>query len=155
MLTRRRGVSVVDRAPSRGAGRPVMLATMEVPFQREAAEFAVAAAVENGQPLVLVNVVEIFPTLAAIHFKHVDYDSAEDAAALRAPAELAHSLGVRVERLRVSSPHPVDALIQLVGERKPGLLVFGPDTTRIRKRIYVKAAKAVQERASCLVWLAS
>jgi nucleotide-binding universal stress UspA family protein len=154
MLTRRRGVSVVDRAPSRGAGRPVMLATMEVPFQREAAEFAVAAAVEAGQPLVLVNVVEIFPTLAAIHFKDVDYDSAEDAAALRAPAELAHSLGVRVERLRVRSPHPVDALIQLVGERKPGLLVFGPDRTRIRKRLYAKAAKAVRERATCLVWLA-
>jgi len=154
MLTRRHGVSVVDRAPSGAAGRPVMLATMDVPFEREAAELAVAAAVEAGQPLLMVNVVEIFPTLAAIHFKDVDYDSPEDAAALRAPAELAQSLGVRVERLRVSSPHPIDALIQLVGERKPGLLVFGPDRARLRKRVYAKAAKAVRERAACLVWIA-
>jgi nucleotide-binding universal stress UspA family protein len=154
MLTRRRGVSVVDQAPSGEAGRPVMLATMDVPFQEEAAEVAVEAAVETGQPLVLVNVIEIFPTLAAIHFKDVDYSSPEDLAALRAPAELAHSLGVEVERLRVRSPHPVDALIELVDERRPGLLVFGPDRKRMRKRAYRKAAKAVADRASCLVWLA-
>jgi nucleotide-binding universal stress UspA family protein len=132
-----------------------MLATMEVPFQQEAAELAVDAALEAGQPLILVNVVEIFPTLAAVHFMHVDYTPAEDTAALRAPAELAHSLGVEVERLRVRSPHPVDALIELVDERRPGLLVFGPDRERMRKRVYRKAAKAVADRASCLVWLAS
>jgi hypothetical protein len=48
----------------------------------------------------------------------------------------------------------VDALIQLVDERRPGLLVFGPDRKRMRKRLYRKAAKAVADRASCLVWLA-
>lgn len=154
MLTRRRGVPVVDQAPSGEAGRPVMLATMEVPFQREAAEFAVAAAVENGQPLVLVNVVEIFPTLAAIHFKEVDFTPVEDAAALRAPAELAHSLGVRVERLRVCTPHPIDALLDVTAERRPGVLVFGPDRTKLKPRRYRKAARAIRDRAPCLVWLA-
>jgi nucleotide-binding universal stress UspA family protein len=154
MLTRRRGVSVVDQAPSREAGRPVMLATMDVPYDEEAASFAVDAAVEAGQSLVLVNVVEIFPTLAAVHFKDVDYSSSEDRAALRAPAELAHSLGVHVERLRVRSPHPVDALVELTAEREPGMLVFGPDLTRIKPRRYRKAAKAIRERAGCLVWLA-
>jgi hypothetical protein len=78
----------------------------------------------------------------------------EDEEAFRAPAVLAHSLGVGVERLRVRSPRPVDALIELVAERRPGLLVFGPDRTRLRKRRYAKAAKAVRERATCLVWLA-
>jgi nucleotide-binding universal stress UspA family protein len=154
MLTRRRGMSVVDQAPSGEAGRPVMLATMDVPFQKEAAEFAVETAVETGQPLVLVNVVEIFPTLAAVHFKDVDYSSPEDVAALRAPAELAHSLGVSVARLRVRSPHPVDALIELTNERDPGMLVFGPDLSRIKPRRYRKAAKAIRERVGCLVWLA-
>jgi nucleotide-binding universal stress UspA family protein len=147
-------MSVVDQAPSGQAGRPVMLATMDVPFQKEAAEFAVEAAVETGQPLVLVNVVEIFPTLAAVHFKDVDYSSPEDVAALRAPAELAHSLGVSVARLRVRSPHPVDALIELTNERDPGMLVFGPDLSRIKPRRYRKAAKAIRERVGCLVWLA-
>lgn len=154
MLTRRRGASVVDQAPSRAGRRPVMLATMDVPFQQEAAEFAVEAAVEAGQPLVLVNVVEIFPTLAAVHFKDVDYSSAEDVAALRAPAELAQSLGVRVERLRVRTPHPVDALVELIAEREPGMLVFGPDLSRIKPRRYRKAAKAIRERVRCLVWIA-
>jgi nucleotide-binding universal stress UspA family protein len=147
-------MSVVDQAPSGEAGRPVMLATMDVPFQKEAAEFAVETAVETGQPLVLVNVVEIFPTLAAVHFKDVDYSSPEDVAALRAPAELAHSLGVSVARLRVRSPHPVDALIELTNERDPGMLVFGPDLSRIKPRRYRKAAKAIRERVGCLVWLA-
>ena len=76
-----------------------------------------------------------------------------DADALRAPAELAHSLGVAVERLRVRSPRPVDALLELVAEREPALLVFGPDRSRVPARRYRKAAKAVRERATCLVWL--
>ena len=36
-----------------------MLATLEVPFDEDAAAFAVDAAVECGQPLIVVNVVEI------------------------------------------------------------------------------------------------
>jgi hypothetical protein len=34
------------------------------------------------------------------------------------------------------------------------MLVFGPDRTRLKARVYRKAAKAVRERAACLVWLA-
>jgi len=153
MLAHRRRASVVDQAPSGAGGRPVMLATMDVPFQQEAAEFAVDAALETGQPLVLVNVVEIFPTLAAVHFKDVDYSSAEDVAALRAPAELAQSLGVRVERLRIRSPHPLDALCETVAERSPGLLVFGPDRNRLRGRRYRKAVRTLRAKVACLLWL--
>jgi nucleotide-binding universal stress UspA family protein len=75
-------------------------------------------------------------------------------AALREPADLAHSLGVEVERLRVCSPHPIAALVEVMGERDPGLIVFGPDPARLRRRLYRRAAKAVRERATCLVWLA-
>ena len=72
---------------------------------------------------------------------------------LRAPAELAHALGVEVERLRVRSPHPVDALLDLVAEWRPGLLVFGPDKDRLKPRTFRKAAKRIRARTSCLVWL--
>jgi len=154
MLTRRRGASESDIAARGARGRPVMLATLGVPYEPEAAELAVDAAVESGEPLILVNVVEIMPLPGAVLLKFADVDDApDDAAALLAPAELAHSLGVAVERLRVRSPHPVDALLEVVGEREPGLLVFGPDRSRLRGRAYRKAAKAVRERASCLVWL--
>jgi nucleotide-binding universal stress UspA family protein len=131
-----------------------MLATVEVPFDASAAAFAVDSAVETGQPLVVVNAVEVILGPASIALGYGDVDpSPNDAADLRAPAELAHSLGIRVERLRLKSPHPVDALLQLAGERRPGLLVFGPDRKRLRRRRYAKAARAVREHAPCLVWL--
>ena len=63
------------------------------------------------------------------------------------PAELAHSLAVRVERLRVCSPHPVDALLELVSERDPGVLVFGPDRSQLRRRT-VRARSQADPRAS-------
>jgi nucleotide-binding universal stress UspA family protein len=155
MPTLRRPNDRVLVSRPRASARPVMLATLEVPFLPEAASFAVDTAVETGESLVVVNVVEI-PLGPSVILGYGDVDDApEDAAALRAPAELAHSLGVRVERLRVVSPHPVDALLQVTGERSPGLLVFGPDPARMKARRYRKAAKAVRERAPCLVWLGS
>jgi hypothetical protein len=142
------------RAEAREPGRPVLLATLGVPFAPEAAAFAVDAAVEAGQPLVVANVVELPPLgmSVAMGYDQLD-DDAGDAEALRAPAELAHALGVQVERLRVRSPRPVAALVELTAERAPGLLVFGPDRARMRARAYRKAAKAVREQAPCLVWL--
>ena len=140
--------------PAAARGRAVMLATIEVPFDPAAAEVAVDSAVEAGQPLVVVTMVEFLLGHMAAYMGYGDIAATpEDAAALRAPAELARSLGVEVERLRVRSPHPVDALLELVHERGPGLLVFGPDRSRLRPRTYRNAARAVRERAGCLVWL--
>jgi nucleotide-binding universal stress UspA family protein len=133
-----------------------MLATLGVPFDPEASAVAVDAAVECGQPLILANVVELPPLAMSVAMGYDQLpDPPEAADALRAPAELARSLGVGVERLRVRSPRPIEALLQLAAERAPSLLVFGPDRTRLRGRRYRKAAKAVRERAACLVWLAS
>jgi len=125
-----------------------------VPFDTRAAAFAVDSAVESGQPLIVVNAVELLLAPASVLLGYGDVDDApEDAAALAAPAELAHSFGIAVERLRVRSPHPVDALLEVVRDRAPGLLVFGPDRERLRPRTYRKACRAVRERAGCLVWL--
>jgi len=138
---------------ARSTRRPVLLATLGAPFDPEAAAVAVDAAVESGEPLIVANVVELLPLPLSSMLGHDQVESDEDADALRAPAELAHSLGVAVERLRVRSPRPVDALLELVAEREPALLVFGPDRSRVPARRYRKAAKAVRERATCLVWL--
>jgi hypothetical protein len=131
--------------------RPVLLATLDVPFAPDAMVFAVDSAVETGQPLVIVNVAEIIPT----HWSLVGYgyvEREELQRELRKPAELAHSLAVPVERLRVCSPHPLDALLEVVAERNPGVLVFGPDRTHMRRRKYDRAARHVRERTGCLVW---
>ncbi len=132
----------------------MLLATLAVPFDPAASAFAVDAAVESGDPLIVVNVVELPPLGMSVAMGYDQLpEPPEDARALRAPAELARSLGVAVERLRVKSPRPIEALIEVVAERAPALLVFGPDRARLRRRTYRKAARAVRERAACLVWL--
>ena len=131
-----------------------MLATIGVPFEPEAAELAVDAAVESGQGLLVVNAVEILLSPCSLTLGYDEPQSEDDAAALAAPAVLARSLGVTVERVRLRSPHPVEALVSLAAERRPSLLVFGPERSRLRSRRYRRAARIVRERAPGLVWLA-
>ena len=153
MLTLRRRSTHEDVSPVASGSRPVILATLDVPFSEEATAFAVDAAVENGQPLVLVNAAEVLPTTyTLLGYGYVERDDLQQA--LRRPAELAQSLAVPVERLRVCSPHPVDALLELVAERRPALLVFGPDPAHLSGRRYRRAERAVRTRAPCLVWVA-
>jgi len=151
MLTVRRSGPYDDVTGVAGGARPVLLATLNVPFADDAIAFAVDSAAENGQPLVVVNVAEILLT----HWSLVGYgyvESEELQRKLYRPADLAQSLAVRVERLRVCSPHPLDALLEVVAERDPGVLVFGPDRAYIRKRRYQRAVRCLAERATCLVW---
>ena len=141
---------------ARPAGaRPVVLATFDVPFATEPAQLAVDAAIEAGQGLIVANVslVPVLPMSMLMGYSYLESDELTEA--LRAPAELAASFGVPVQLLRVASPHPVDALLELVAERDPGLLVLGPDMSRVRARLYRKAARRIRESAACLVWLES
>jgi Universal stress protein family len=135
-------------------GRPVVLATLRVPFDPAACELAVDAAVESGHPLLVVVLAQLEPLPLSVLLGYDQVDSPEQAAAFAAPAALAASLGVEVERLRIRSPRPLTALLELAAEREPGLLVFGPDRARLSRRAYRKAANALRERAPCLVWLA-
>lgn len=142
-------------APAVSGMRPVMLATFNVPFEPEAAEVAVDAAVESGQPLVVVNVAEtpILPVSMRLGYEYLE--APELTSALRSPAELAASLGLDVEILRVASPRPVDALLQLVAERSPALLVVGPARGALGRRKYARTARRIRERATCLLWLSA
>ncbi len=152
MQTLRRTPPREDTTLLPDGARPVLLATLDVPFDEEAMAFAVDAAVENGQPLVVVNAAQILPTTwALLGYGYIERDDLQHE--LLKPAQLAHSLAVHVERLRVCSPHPVDALLELVSERGPGLLVFGPDRAQLRRWTYARAAKRIRKRASCLVWM--
>jgi hypothetical protein len=147
-----------SRADVEAAGaRPVMLATLGVPFVEAAVAVAVDGAVETGQPLIVVNVTRIEPISLSVI---MGYDALEEftpevSASTRRPAEIAAAFGLEVERLRVRSPRPVTALLELVGERRPGLLVFGPDPDRLSPRLYRKATEALRANSSCLVWIAS
>jgi len=73
---------------------------------------------------------------------------------LQEPARLAQSLGVQVTRLRVKSFHPIPAVLEVTAEQDAGLLVFGPDRSRLRRLRYLRAARAIRSGATALVWLA-
>jgi len=152
VLTLRRSGPREDVSLLSSGGRPVLLATLDVPFAGDATAFAVDSAVESGQPLVVVNVAEVPPTpWTLLGYGYIEREDLQ--AELRKPAELAQSLAVQVERLRVCSPHPIDALLELAAEREPGVLVFGPDLAKVSKRRYRKAVRELRERSPCLVWL--
>ena len=152
MLGTRRGRTSAD-IPGVAGSRPVMLVTFDVPFETAATEIAVDAAVESGQRLIIVNAAEVplGPISLSMGYEYIATDEVEDA--LRAPTALALSLAVEVERLRLCSPRPIEALLELVAERAPGLLVVGPDRDRIKRRTYAKLTKRIRQRAACLVWL--
>ena len=100
-----RRIGTISSAVGTVAGaRPVMLVTFDVPFAPEAAAFAVDSAVESGQPLIVVNAAEvpILPISMAMGYEYAGTDEVEES--LRAPAELAHSLAVDVERLQALQP---------------------------------------------------
>ena len=131
----------------------MLLATLGVPFDPDGLAFALDAAVESGLPLVVANVVELAPLPLSVLLGYDQLDRPEVTRALSALTEQATSLGVEVERLRVRSPRPIAALLELVADVGPGILVFGPDRTCLRRRRYAKATKAIRESCGCLFWL--
>src|SRR5215470_16262430 len=136
-------------------GRPVMLATLDVPFDHDAVVFAVDSAVELGERLIVANVVERPPLPLSVMLGYEDLPyPPEMAESLAEPVRLARSLGVDVTRLRVKSLHPVAALIESVAEQDPGILVFGPDRRRIMRLRYWRAARAIRSSVTTLVWMA-
>jgi hypothetical protein len=138
-------------------GRPVLLATVGVPLDRTGAIFAVDSAVEQGRSLILVNVTRLEPLSLSVR---MGYDALEEftpevTASMRWCADLARSLGLRVDRLRIRSPRPVTALIEFSGERRAGILVFAPDRTALGERSYRRTFRRLVDVCPCLLWTAS
>ncbi|MDQ6817483.1 MAG: universal stress protein [Actinomycetota bacterium] len=136
--------------------RPVLLATLSVRVDPSAERMAIDSALESGAKLILANMLVLppYPLTFMLAPQYATLPHEEDRDAVRATADRAASLGIATELLRVSSPRPVTALLDLAGEREAGLLVFGPDLSRIPRWRYRRAARAVRCRAPCLVWVA-
>jgi nucleotide-binding universal stress UspA family protein len=132
-----------------------MLATLDVPFDPEAVAFAVGSAIELGQPLIVANFVEWapLPLSTMLGYDELPYPP-EMEQSLAEPARLAHSLGVSVTRLRVKSFHPIPAMLEVVAEQNAGLLVFGPDRSRMMRLRYRRAVRAIRSTVTALIWLA-
>lgn len=133
--------------------RPVVLATMAVPFEPDALRVALGAALESRAPLIVVDAVELPLWPQSIATRHADTELEADRACIRESVDQAAALGLQVEHLRVRSPHPIDALLEVAGEREAGLLVFGPDRGRLRPRSFARMVRRIRKRASCLLWV--
>lgn len=134
--------------------RPVMLATLAVPFDPESARVAIQAAMESGVKLIVVDAVEMPFWPQSLATRRAELEEDEDRAAIRKLVEQTAALGLEVEHLRVRSPRPVEALIEVAGEREAGLLVLGPDPSRLRPRFFRRVVKRIRKRSSCLLWVA-
>src|SRR4051812_5725602 len=154
---RDRGQAEAPPQPARRRVRPVVLATLAAPVDPRAEEMAIASALEAGAPLVVANLLDLPPypaTLMLVGPGGATLPHEEALDEVRATAARAAALGIRTELLRVSSRHPVRALLEIVAERDAGLLVFGPATGRIRGPRLRAAARRVRRDAPCLVWIA-
>jgi hypothetical protein len=137
-------------AGSLSASGPVVLGTLSSRVEPEAERLAIESALDAGVPLLVVNAIPmpvcpralVLGGPAAVSFPHE-----EDYEAVRATAQRAVALGIRVEHLRVASPRPAN-------ERGAGLVVLGPKRGRVSRRRFRRAAREVRRGTSCLVWIA-
>jgi nucleotide-binding universal stress UspA family protein len=141
-------------APS--APRPVLLATLSVRVDAAAEAMAMESALEAGVRLIVANMMMLrpYPLTVMLAPEAANLPHEEDLYAVRATASRAVALGIETELLRVSSPRPVRALIELATTREVGLLVFGPDRSRLPRLRFRRAARTVRRHAPCLVWIA-
>src|SRR3954462_6208748 len=144
-------------ATARTRARPVILATLSVRIDPAAEEMAIASALEAGVPLIVANMLHLPPYPAPMVLRGPEgaplpHEEALDE--VRATAARGAALGIRTELLRVTSRHPVRALLQIASEREAGLLVFGPDRASPGGWRFRTAARRVRRDAPCLVWVA-
>jgi hypothetical protein len=144
-----------SRPPRRS--RPIVLGTLSVRFDARAERFAVDAALEAAVDLLVTNVVRLKPcpfTMALLGPAAATLPDEEDLEPVRATARRAAAVGIHTRLLRVTSSHPVRALLEIVEESDAGLLVFGPDAERMRPRTLDRAVAELRARTPCLLWIA-
>lgn len=143
-------------SPSPGEARCVLLATCGRPIDQKAAEIALASALDSMVPLVIVNVTELEPLALSVT---LGYDSLPEfdpavTQSIEALVGNAATFGIRVDRLRVRSPRPAQALLELIAEHHPGLVVFGP-AGPVKSRLLRSFRAALAGVSDCLVWQTS
>lgn len=139
-----------------GPARPVLLATLSVRIDPDAERMALDSALEAGVRLLIANMLHMpgYATTMLLAPEYATLPHEEDLEAVRETANRAAARGIPTELLRVTSPRPLTALIELIRERRPGLVVLGPDVKRTSRWRLRRAARRVRSEADCLVWIA-
>jgi nucleotide-binding universal stress UspA family protein len=139
--------------PAASSAGPVVLATLSARVDPEAERLAIESCLDASVPLVVVNAVAAPACPRSLHLGALDPER-EDYVAVRATAERAAAFGIRVQHLRVTTPRPARAIVEIAKERAAGLLVLGPKRGRVSRWRFRRAARAVRRNVDCLVWIA-
>jgi hypothetical protein len=136
--------------------RPVVLATLSVRVDPRAERMAIDSALEVGAPLIIANMLTLpaYPTTVVLARQYLTLPHEEDLEEVRATAHRAAALGIKTELLRITSRRPLASLIELIRERRAGLVVLGPDVRRTPRWQLWLAARRVRRQTECLVWIA-
>jgi hypothetical protein len=142
--------------PGAEQSRPIVLATLSVRVDPAAERMAIETALQARARLIVANMIWLppYPTTLILAREHATLPHEEDLDAVRETAARAAACGIPTELLRISSRRPLQALIELLEERRPGLVVLGPDRRRSPRWWRWMAAQRIRRRADCLVWVA-
>lgn len=115
------------------------------------------SALQARVPLLLANL-SLFrpgPLTSVLAREYAVLPHEEDLDAVRETAARAAARGIATELLRISSPRPIEAMLELAEERRVGMLVFGPERSRLPRWRFRRAVRAIRRQATCLVWISS
>jgi len=148
--------ATLDRAtaPARRAlqsVRPVMLLTLNVPFDEAAVEFAIDAACDAGAELWICDAI---PLSYENYSGHVARQYAEslNRRHMSEVARRSRELGVRTEQLAFHNRRPVKAAIEVAREQRVALLVFGANRKALGRLTFRRSVNRIRRDATCLVW---
>lgn len=133
--------------------RPVMLLTLNVPFEDAAVEFAVDSAAETGAELYICDAIPLEYRSYVGHAAR-QYAEAMNRVHLDAAARRSRERGVRTSQVAFHNRRPVCTAIDVARDEGVGLLVFGADRNRLGRWTFRRAVRRVREGAPCLVWTA-
>jgi Universal stress protein family len=135
--------------------RPVVLATLSVRVDPSAERMALDSALDAETRLIIANLMTLplYPATMMLARDCLTLPHEEDLEEVRATARRAAESGIDTELVRISSLRPLASLIDLVHERRAGLLVLGPDMRRTSRWKLRRAARCVRRNANCLVWI--
>jgi hypothetical protein len=139
--------------PERPRVRPVMLLTLDVPFDWTAVEFALDTAVETGAELYICDGVPVASN-PAVGGAARSFGAPETRDAADEVSREAHARGVRTRQLLFHNPRPVHAALEVAREERVGLLVFGADRARMGRWSFRRIARRLRKSSPCLVWIA-
>jgi hypothetical protein len=133
-------------AAQRSPRGPVVLGTLASRPHGDAEDAAIAAALESGAPLLIINAMALpmLPlTLRLVGVAAAIPPEDEDLVAVRESAERAAALGIPVQHLRVVARRPTSALISVAKE------AARPCSSSVRTRSGSGCADSGRRRARC------